>query len=110
MMQIGSISSVAGVDATSPVTPVASGQATGTHGAAQKPAEQAQGNQSSVEEALAVVYTTSVAGHHFMGTVQQTDGQYLASAADPPSPPVTGVGSGIQSAEANLTLMLDERA
>jgi hypothetical protein len=109
MMQIDSISSAGGVDATSPVAPVNSGHSTGAQSAAQKQTEQPQGNLSSVEQALAAVYTTSVAGHQYAATVQQTDGQYLASAADPPSPPVTGVGSSIQSAEANLTLMLDER-
>lgn len=113
-MQISSISSVVGVDATSPASPVASGQApghaTGTHSAAQKDTEQSQGNLTAAEEALAAVYTSSVAGHHFAGTVQQTDGQYIASAADPPSPPVTGIGPSIQAAENNLTLVLDERA
>jgi hypothetical protein len=110
MMQIGSISSVLGVDATSSVAPATSGQATGAHGATQKQAEQPQANLSSVDQALAAVYTTSVAGHQYAGTVQQTDGQYIVSAANPPSPPVTGIGSSIQSAEDNLTLVLNERA
>ena len=77
---------------------------------AQKQTEQSQSNLTSVEQALAAVYTTSVGNHHYAGTVQQTDGQYLVSAADPPSAPVTGIGSSIQAAECNLTLMLDERA
>jgi hypothetical protein len=106
MMQIGSMSSVLGVDATSPIAPAA----TGAHGATQKQAEQPQANLSSVDQALAAVYTTSVAGHQYAGTVQQTDGQYIVSAANPPSPPVTGIGSSIQSAEDNLTLVLNERA
>jgi hypothetical protein len=110
MMQIGSISSVGGVDATTPVAPVSSGHSTGTHGAAPKQTEQPQGNLSSVDQALAAVYTTSVAGHHYEGAVQQTNGQYLVSVADPPMPPLTGIGSSIQSAEDNMTLILDERA
>jgi hypothetical protein len=65
---------------------------------------------SPLDEALGAVYTTAVAGHDYLGTVQQAAGEYVASAADPPAPPVTGVGASIQAAENNLTMVIDEMA
>ncbi len=65
---------------------------------------------SPLDEALAAVYTTSVAGHDYLGVVQQTAGQYVVSAADPPAAPMTGIGGSIQAAENNLTVVIDERA
>jgi hypothetical protein len=63
-----------------------------------------------LDEVLAAVYTTSVGGHNYSGTVQQAAGEYVASAADPPAPPFTGVGASIQAAENNLTVVIDEMA
>jgi hypothetical protein len=68
-----------------------------------------QGVINGGEQALAAVYTTSVAGHSYLGTVEQSAGQYVASVADPPRSPITGIGSSIQAAEQNLTLLIDER-
>jgi len=134
-MQIGSIAAIPAIDAAAPAPTTAqslgsssakagSGVTVETHATAASASgvsssvsstksasqsQQAGSVLSPLEEALAAVYTTSVAGHDFLGTVQQTAGQYVASAADPPDPPITGVGTSIQSAENNLTLVIDER-
>jgi hypothetical protein len=133
-MQIGSISSVPAIDAATPTsatTPshgsgsaktgsavTAETSATAASGvsaniSSSKSASQSQPSPSvlsPLDQALAAVYTTSVAGHDYLGTVQQTAGEYVASAADPPAPPITGVGSSIQAAENNLTVVIDEMA
>ena len=64
---------------------------------------------SPLDQTLDAVYTTSVGGHDYLGTVQQAAGEYVASASDPPAPPITGVGASIQMAEDNLTVVIDER-
>jgi hypothetical protein len=127
-MQIDSISSVPAFDATVPLTPAAHANGSGSAkvSAAESGSSQPAGAVwaagastahatppppviNSGEEALAAVYTTSVAGHHYLGTVEPAAGQYVASVADPPQPPITGIGSSIQAAEQNLTLVIDER-
>ncbi len=134
-MQIGNISSIPAIDAATPASATtqshgsgsvktgsavtAETSATAASGvvasgvsaniSSSKGASQSQpGVLSPLEEALAAVYTTSVAGHDYLGTVQQTAGEYVASAADPPAPPITGIGSSIQAAENNLTVVIDE--
>ena len=136
-MQIGNISSLPAIDAATPASATAQshGSSSGKTGSAvtaetsataasgvaasgvsanissSKGASQSQpGVLSPLDEALAAVYTTSVAGHDYLGTVQQTAGEYVASAADPPAPPITGIGSSIQAAENNLTVVIDEMA
>jgi hypothetical protein len=128
-MRIDSISSVPALDATLPLTPAA--QASGSGSAkvsAAEPGSSApaggvsaaaahtahppapvQGVINGGDEALAAVYTTSVAGHNYLGTVEQAAGQYVASVSDPPQAPITGIGSSIQTAEQNLTIVIDER-
>jgi hypothetical protein len=127
-MQIGSVTSLPALDAVPPAS--AAAQATGASSAKTGPvvtgettsvaaANGVSANLSSsksasalspLDEALAAVYTTSVGGHDYLGTVQQTAGEYVASAADPPAPPITGVGASIQAAENNLTVVIDEMA
>ncbi|HEX4650596.1 MAG TPA: hypothetical protein VH250_03740 [Granulicella sp.] len=135
-MQIGSISSVPAIDAATPTAAATQSHGsalakTGSAGTAatsalsasgvsaniastissNKSVSQSQPSQnvlSPLDEALAAVYTTSVAGHDYLGTVQQTAGEYVASAADPPAPPITGIGASIQAAENNLTVVIDE--
>jgi hypothetical protein len=134
-MQIGSIPSIPAIDAATPAsaTTQSHGSGSGKTGSAvtaetsataasgvaasgvsanispSKGASQSQpGVLSPLDAALAAVYTTSVAGHDYLGMVQQTAGEYVASAADPPAPPITGTGSSIQAAENNLTVVIDE--
>jgi hypothetical protein len=133
-MQIGSISSIPAIDAASPasITAETTGSRTAKAASPEGHAETSavasvdtqpasvsvgtgsarvslsQGVISGAEQALAAVYTTAVAGHNYLGTVQQTAGEYLASVADPPAPPISGVGSSIQAAENNLTMVIDE--
>jgi hypothetical protein len=126
-MQVGSISSIPALEAAAPASATVqqsnvelgkggsatAGEASAAHGvstnlSSHKGSNPSEGVISPLEEALAAVYTTSVAGHDYMGTVQQTAGQYVASAADPPDPPITGVGASIQAAENNLTVVIDE--
>jgi hypothetical protein len=136
-MQIGNISSIPALDAATPALATAQsyGSGSGKTGSAvtaetsataasgvaasgvsanissSKGASQSQpGVLSPLDEALAAVYTTSVAGHDYLGMVQQTAGEYVASAADPPAPPIIGTGSSIQAAENNLTVVIDEMA
>jgi hypothetical protein len=135
-MQIGSISSVPAIDAATPATEMAQLHGSGSakvgsavtaetnaaavsgvpasgvsaHLSSSQSAGQSQpGVLSPLEQALAAVYTTSVAGHDFSGTVQHTAGEYVVSVADPPDPPITGIGTSIQKAEYNLTVVIDEK-
>jgi hypothetical protein len=108
-MQIGSISSVAAMEAASAVSPTAQTAGASSGSSASGSKSEAQGVMSPEQEALAAVYTTSVAGHDYLGTVQQAAGEYVASVADPPAPPITGIGSSIALAENNLTVTIDER-
>jgi len=133
-MQIGSISAIPAIDAATPASATTQSHGSGSAKAgsavtaetnattasggstsgvsssvsSNKSASQSQSVLSPLDEALAAVYTTSVAGHDYLGTVQQTAGEYVASAADPPAPPITGVGASIQAAENNLTVVIDE--
>jgi hypothetical protein len=136
-MQIGSISPIPAIDAATPASAstqshgsgsakagsavtaethatTTSGVATSGVSSSVSSAKSASHSQqvpsvlSPLEQALAAVYTMSVGGHDFLGTVQQTAGEYVASAADPPAPPITGIGSSIQAAENNLTVVIDE--
>jgi hypothetical protein len=114
-MQIGNISSIPALDAATPASATAasgvSASGVSANISSSKGASQSQpGVLSPLDEALAAVYTTSVAGHDYLGMVQQTAGEYVASAADPPAPPITGTGSSIQAAENNLTVVIDEMA
>ena len=127
-MRIDSISSVPAFDATVPLTPAAQASGSGsakvsaTDSGSTEPAgvsvaaahtahapAPVQAVVNGGEEALAAVYTTSVAGHNYLGTVEQAAGEYVASVSDPPQAPITGIGSSIQTAEQNLTIVIDER-
>jgi hypothetical protein len=142
-MQIGSISSGAGIQAISPVSPVTTrgpgsssskagsseanpagattdsslaasskagnGTAASTSSTSLSPAAtQSQGVVGSAAQTLDVVYTTKVAGHSYVGGVQQAAGEYIASAVHPPDPPINAVGTSVQAAENNLSFIIDQ--
>ncbi|HWZ52833.1 MAG TPA: hypothetical protein VNW54_15345 [Granulicella sp.] len=73
-------------------------------------ASQTQSSLGAIAQTLDVVYSTKVAGHNYLGSVQQAAGEYIASAVRPPDAPINAVGTSIQAAENNLTFVIDEMA
>jgi len=69
-------------------------------------------NQSSVTSsqaaALTTSYSTTVAGKNYSGSVQESEGTYVASIPNPPG--ASASGSSVQSAENNLDVILDTLA
>jgi predicted RNase H-like HicB family nuclease len=59
-------------------------------------------------EKLAASYSTTVAGKSYSGSVEESEGTYVASVPMPPG--VSASGSTIQSAEENLNTILDTLA
>ena len=68
--------------------------------------------QSSVNNsqvaALTISYSTSVAGKSYSGSVEESDGTYTASVMTVPEAVATG--SSIESADTNLTAVIDALA
>ena len=60
---------------------------------------------SAIQETLAAVYSTTVGGKSFSGSVEESEGEYEASVAGMPG--VSASGSSIQSAENNLDIKID---
>jgi len=60
---------------------------------------------TGVENLLAAVYSTTVAGRNYSGSVEESDGEYNASV--PNLPGASAIGSSVQPAENNLTLVID---
>jgi hypothetical protein len=76
-------------------------------GKSPSPAAAAASQSSAVaaEETLAAVYSTSVGGKNYSGSVEESDGEYTASVADLAG--ASASGSSIESAENNLGTVLD---
>jgi predicted RNase H-like HicB family nuclease len=55
--------------------------------------------------ALTTSYSTTVAGKSYSGSVQESDGSYVASI--PNLPGASASGSSVQSAENNLNVVVD---
>jgi len=72
--------------------------------AATAPAASAAATAAALASATA--YTTTVGGTQYSGSVQQTDGEYVASI--PNLPGATATGSSLQAAENNLDARIDE--
>jgi predicted RNase H-like HicB family nuclease len=65
-----------------------------------------QSLSSGAEETQAAVYSTTVAGKNYSGSVvEETGGVYEASV--PNMPGATATGSSVQSAENNLSVRID---
>ena len=60
---------------------------------------------SAIQETLAAVYSTTVGGKSFSGSVEESGGEYEASVAGMPG--ASASGSSIQSAENNLDIKID---
>jgi hypothetical protein len=58
--------------------------------------------------ALTTSFSTTVAGKGYAGSVQESQGSYVASVPNPPGASATG--SSIQSAENNLNVILTSLA
>jgi hypothetical protein len=99
-------------DATVASSSTASGSVTSSVTGSSSSASPAasQGALGGVAKTLDVVYATKVAGHSYLGGVQQAAGEYIASAVHPPDPPINAVGASIQAAENNLSYVIDEMA
>jgi hypothetical protein len=63
---------------------------------------------SSLVTTLAASYSTTVAGKSYSGSVEESDGTYLASV--PNVPGASASGSSVESAENNLNVVLDTLA
>ena len=64
------------------------------------------GGSAAVEEMQATSFSTTVAGKHYSGSVQDTNGEYVATAAGLAG--ASASGSSLSSAENNLTTRIDE--
>lgn len=126
IMQISSISSIVTTTSESPTAtprakpgvvspsstagpgaPAASSSAPVSAKASSSPAQ--TGSASSVQEAtLAAVYSTTVAGKSYSGSVEESGGEYEASVANMPG--ARASGSSVQSAENNLDIKIDTLA
>jgi hypothetical protein len=128
-MQIASISSIAPISslttssrpvatlvskstsATTSAAPVASTKpaiAAPSTAPASRPAVHSGGGASSasaVQETLAAVYSTTVSGKSYSGSVVESNGEYTATIANMPG--ASASGSSIESAENSLGLVLD---
>jgi len=136
-MQIGAIQSISSIAPTSVVRPAAaaanrsatavspatasasvsgspsattSSSATASGGGASHKSSQAQStsNSEAAEASLAAVYSTTVNGTTYSGSVEESGGQYTASIANLPG--ASASGSSIQAAENNLGSIIDTLA
>lgn len=62
-------------------------------------------SQAVAEDTLAAVYSATVGGKNYSGSVEQSGGVYSASV--PNLPGASASGSSVQAAENNLTLRID---
>jgi hypothetical protein len=86
---------------TSAPRPTGSGGGT-SHGSSQS---QSTSTSGAAEAALAAVYSTTVDGKTYSGSVEQSGGEYTASVANLPG--ATASGSSIEAAEDNLGTIID---
>ena len=63
---------------------------------------------ASTVEQLIGVYSTTVGGQQYAGTVEETNGVYTASLPNIPGPGATASGTSEISAENNLDTVIDE--
>jgi len=106
-MQISSISSIARI-APVVATSHASGSTTASPPATARTsiATPSAVSSSVQEDTPAAVYSATVAGKNYSGSVEETGGEYTASVASPPG--ASASGSSIELAENNLTVAIDE--
>ena len=89
---------------TAPASSTAASGKVASHGSGQS-----QSTESSAQEnTLAAVYTTTVAGKSYSGSVVESDGEYEASV--PNLPGASASGSSVESAENNLAVVIDALA
>ncbi len=86
-------------------TKAATGAAASAKSSSSRPASTQSSSDASQEDTLAAVYSASVGGKAYSGSVDESGGQYSASV--PNLPGATASGSSIQAAESNLTLKID---
>lgn len=64
------------------------------------------GTSGTVANSQVTAYSTTVAGTNYTGTVEEADGEYVAS--DPTLAGATATGSSIEAAEYNLDARIEE--
>ena len=79
-----------------------SGSGSTSHGSSQS---QSTSNSEAGEASLAAVYSTTVDGTTYSGSVEESGGEYTASVANLPG--ASASGSSIQTAEDNLGSIID---
>lgn len=93
----------------SPAPSVPSAAAPAKASSAQAPAPPAAASLSSLQASLlSTVYTTTVGGKSYSGSVEQSGGQYSVSI--PNLPGASASGSSVQEAENNLNVKIDTLA
>jgi hypothetical protein len=91
----------AGPSATTSSSTTASGEGT-SHGSGKA---QSTSNSSAAEASLAAVYSVTVGGTSYSGSVEESGGEYTASIANLPG--ASASGSSVQGAEDNLGSIID---
>jgi hypothetical protein len=84
--------------------PASAGKSSAHAGAAASQSSSA----SAAEQTLAAVYSTTVGGKSYSGSVEETNGEYTATIANLPG--ASASGSSIASAENNLGTVIDTLA
>ena len=69
---------------------------------------QSDSTASAAEDVLAAVYSTTVDGQTYSGSVEESDGEYTASVANLPD--ASASGSSVEAAEDNLGTVIDALA
>jgi hypothetical protein len=106
-MRIASILSMAPISPVSPSSrPTASTTSSGNASSPSSGSSQTQiAALNAAEDILAAVYTTTVSGKNYSGSVEQSNGEYIGTV--PNLPGASASGSSIQSAENNLGAVID---
>jgi len=107
-MQIGAVSeAVSSSTQWNSVQPVSKSAAISPLAAASA-SVQPQASASSAQRTIAEAYSTTVGGKSYSASVEESGGVYTASVPMPPG--LRATGGSIQSAEINLSIVLDTLA
>ena len=95
-----STASTSAAPATAPPSTAAPARSSHSHAA------QARGASGSAAETMVTIYSTTVAGKQYSGSVEEANGEYTASV--PNLAGATASGSSAEAAENNLNARIDE--
>lgn len=100
------VAPLAGVPTTASTQSLTAGTRVSTGGKASAAPAAGTGGNAQLDATVAAVYTTSVKGTSYSGSVDESDGTYTASV--PSLAGASAAGSSILSAESNLSARIDE--